>query len=148
MDEATRQEVQSQPRPAVGDKRKNLLKAIDLENHPSRHKEKRAKHRSFKPGLSTFPTSKQPSIKIQDIDSSEPARVPLSKIVMPASSQPSQRVPMNLLENEDLAWERFEKDVIGEDVVACYNMSLREFEHSTVHDLFKVCNYFYLILSW
>ena len=148
MDEATRQEVQSQPRPAVGDKRKNLLKAIDLENHPSRHKEKRAKHRSFKPGLSTFPTSKQPSIKIQDIDSSEPARVSLSKIVMPASSQPSQRVPMNLLENKDLAWERFEKDVIGEDVVACYDMSLREFEHSTVHDLFKVCNYIYLILSW
>ena len=42
---------------------------------------------------------------------------------------------MNLLENEDLAWERFEKAVTGEDVAACYDMSLKEFEHSSVHDL-------------
>ena len=54
---------------------------------------------------------------------------------------------MNLLENEDLAWERFEKAITGEDVATCYDMSLKEFEHSTVHDLFKVCNYFYLVLS-
>nr|POE89028.1 hypothetical protein CFP56_60423 [Quercus suber] len=36
VDEATRPKAQSQPRPAVGDKRKNLSKAIDLENLPSR----------------------------------------------------------------------------------------------------------------
>jgi len=66
VDEATRQEVQSQPRPAVRDKRKNLSKAIDLENLPSHRKEKRAKHRSSKPGLPTLPTSQQPSIQIQD----------------------------------------------------------------------------------
>jgi len=51
---------------------------------------------------------------------------------------------MNLLENKDLAWERFVKAVTGEDVAMCYDMSLKEFEHSAVHDLFKVCNYFYL----
>ena len=45
---------------------------------------------------------------------------------------------MNLLENEDLV-ERFKKAVTNEDVVACYDMSLKEFEHSVVHDLFKVC---------
>ena len=28
-----------------------------------------------------------------------------------------------------------------EDVVAWYDMSLKEFEHSVVHDLFKVCNF-------
>ena len=54
---------------------------------------------------------------------------------------------MNLLENEDLAWERFEKAVTNEDVVMCYDMSLKEFEYSAGHDLFKVCNYFYLVLS-
>ena len=37
------------------------------------------------------------------IDLSEPTRVPPSKTIVPTSSQPSQRVPMNLLENEDLA---------------------------------------------
>ena len=48
---------------------------------------------------------------------------------------------MNLLENEDLAWERFEKAVTGEDVVACYDMSLKKFEYSSVHDLFKVISF-------
>ena len=28
-----------------------------------------------------------------------------------------------------------------ENVVTCYDMSLKEFEHSVVHDLFKVCNF-------
>ena len=46
VDEVLRQGVQSQPCPSVGDKRKNLSKAIDLGNLPSRRKEKRAKHRS------------------------------------------------------------------------------------------------------
>ena len=48
---------------------------------------------------------------------------------------------MNLIENEDLAWERFQKAMTDEDVAACYNMSLKEFKHSAVHDLFKVCNF-------
>ena len=48
---------------------------------------------------------------------------------------------MNLLENEDLVWERFEKAVTGEDVAACYDMSLKELEHSGVHDLFKVITF-------
>ena len=38
-----------------------------------------------------------------------------------------------------------------EDVAACYDMSLKDFEHSGVHDLFKICKlliyiYIYLIL--
>ena len=66
---------------------------------------------------------------------------------MPTSSQPSQRVPLNLIEKEDLAWERFEKVMTDENVAVCYDMSLIEFEHSAVYDLFKVCNYFYLVLS-
>ena len=87
--EAIKQEVQTQPRPAIGDKRKNLSKTIDLENFPSRCKEKRAKHRSsklevIKLGLPTLPTSQQLSIQIHDIDSSKPAKVPLSKTTMPA----------------------------------------------------------------
>ena len=56
-----------------------------------------------------------------------------------ASSQPSRRVPQNLLENEDLTWERFKKVVTDQDVVTCYDMSLKGFEHFGVHDLFKVC---------
>ena len=53
---------------------------------------------------------------------------------------------MNIIENEDLAWERFEKAMSNEDIVVCYDMSLKDFEHSGVHDLFKVCILFCLIL--
>ena len=142
VDEANKPEAQSQPCLVVGDKRKNLSKAIDLENLPSHCKEKRAEHKPsklqvVKPGLPVVPPIQQPSIQIHDVDI-EPARDPPSKTILPASSQPSQRIPMNFLENEDLAQERFEQAVTGEDVAACYDMSLKEFEHSGVHDLFKV----------
>ena len=71
-----------------------------------------------------------------------------------ASSQPSQRGPSNIIENEDLAWERFQNVVSDEDIKTCYDMSLKDFEHSGVHDLFKVNNclclvfiiFFFLIL--
>jgi len=55
---------------------------------------------------------------------------------------------MNLIENEDLAWERFEKAVSDEDIAVCYDMSLKDFEHFGVHHLFKVCNFiFYLVFA-
>jgi len=45
---------------------------------------------------------------------------------------------MTLLENEGLAWERFNQAVTNEVVAVCYDMSMKEFERSTVHNLFKV----------
>ena len=89
-----------------------------------------------------LPTS-QPFVQIFDVDSSAPVEITPSKTTAPASSQPSQRIPMNLIENEDLAWERFEKTVFDEDIATCYDMSLKDFEHSGVHDLFKVCNFIF-----
>ena len=32
--------------------------------------------------------------------------------------------------------------VTDADVMTCYNMSLKDFKHSGVHDLFKVCKLF------
>ena len=57
---------------------------------------------------------------------------------MPATSQPSPQVLTNIIENENLAWERFQKAVTDEDINVCYDMSLKDFEHSGIHDLFKV----------
>ena len=34
--------------------------------------------------------------------------------------------------------------VTDADVAACYNMSLKDFKHSSIHDLFKVCKLFLL----
>lgn len=53
---------------------------------------------------------------------------------------------MNIIENEDLAWECFRKAMSDEDIDVCYDMSLKDFEHSSVHDLFKVCILFCLVL--
>ena len=55
-----------------------------------------------------------------------------------ASSQLPPRVSTNIIENENLAGERFEEAVKDEDITVCYDMSLKDFGHSGVHDLFKV----------
>ena len=141
MDEAIRPEAQSQPCPSARDKRKRLSKTLDLGNLPSRRGSKKAKHgsskaRVIKPGLPN-PPSQQTPVQIYDLDSSVPLEVIPSKVTAPTSSQPP-RIPMNLIKNDDLVWECFKKAVSGEDVAACYDMSLKDFEHSSVHDLFKV----------
>ena len=116
-------------------------------NLPSRRREKKAKHRSSKPKniQSTPSISIHEPGDVQILDDSElkdpPMQVP-STTKAPSSSQPSKQVPQNLIRNEDLAWERFRMAVTDADVMACYNMSLKDFEHSGVHDLFKVCKFF------
>ena len=146
MDKVVKQGVQSQPHPSVGDKRKSLSQGVDLGNLSSRRREKKAKHRLSKPRdvQSTPPILpiQEPFVQILGVDS-EPKDPPSvqfpSTVNVPTSSHPSQQVPQNLIGNEDLAWERFEKVVTDEEVMACYDMSLKDFEHSGVHDLFKVC---------
>ena len=98
------------------------------------------------------PPQSQPSIQIVDVDlstliESTPSKTPSSKIpssksTVPGSSQPST----NIIENEDLAWERFQMAVLDEDINICYNMGLKEFQHSGVHDFFKVCSCSFIVL--
>ena len=123
VDKGNRPETQSQPRPSAGDKRKALSKNLDLVNLPTR-RGKKAKHGSSKPVKPSLPTS-QPFIQIFYVDSSIP-------------------VEITPFENEDLAWEHFKRAVSDEDINTCYDMSLKDFEHSGVHDLFKVCNFIFV----
>jgi len=53
---------------------------------------------------------------------------------------------MTFLRNESLAWNRFKQVVKDEDVTIHYDMSVREFERSTIHDLFKVYMFFFIFL--
>ena len=48
VDEAVKQGVQSQPRPPISEKRKNILSRVDLGDLPSR-RGKEKKHKSTKP---------------------------------------------------------------------------------------------------
>ena len=94
-------------------------------------------------------------ILILDLEPKDPSSKKFSSIVhAPTWSLPSKEVPQHLLGNEVLAWERFMTAVTDVDVSACYNMSLKDFEHSGVHDLFKVSFiyiyiyiYIYLVLN-
>ena len=145
-DEAAGQEA-FQPRLVAGDKRKNLSLGVDLGNLPSRRREKKPKHKSSKPKdvQSTPLVSVTEPVDVQILDDPEPKDSPVhipSVTKARSSSLPSQQVPQNLIGSEDLAWERFGTAVTDTDVAACYNMSLKDFEHSGVHDLFKVCKLF------
>ena len=139
--EENRPKTQAQIRSSAGEKRKPLSKNLDIGNLPSR-RGKKAKHMSSQAVKPNSPPP-QSSIRIYDVDSSTPtettsSKTPPSKTTAPAMSQPSALVPTNIIENENLAWERFQKAVTDKDINVCYDMSLKDFEHSGVHDLFKV----------
>ena len=57
--------------------------------------------------------------------------------------EPIINEPMTLLRSETLAWHRFKQVVKTEDVSIGYDMSVREFECSTIHDLFKALTYIF-----
>ena len=117
--EGARHEVESQVRSSTGDKRKTLSKNLDLENLPTR-RSKKTRHSSSQAVKPNPPSSHQPA-QVFDVDSSTPvettlSQTPPSKITVSTSSQPSQKVSSNIIENEDLAWERFKNAVTDEDI--------------------------------
>ena len=65
-------------------------------------------------------------------DPTPPAKAPRK----PHSSKPSDR-PSNLVLDENYAWRTFKGIVTDNEVNECYNMSVKEFECSGIHDLFK-----------
>ena len=123
-------------------KEKNISSRVDLGDLPNRLGRDK-KHKSSKPqGVKSPPASTLESpVQILALDP-EPKDPPSKKISSmvhaPTSSTAPKEVPQHLLENEDLAWEGFSRAVTDVVVGACYNMSLKDFEHSVVHDLFKV----------
>ena len=101
IDEETMQKgTHSQPRLAIGDKRKTLSMMIDIGSLPSHRGHKKVNYKSFKsrvvkPDLVVPPTpAKPPSVQILDEEQSNLELTP---------SKTSKSAPMNLLENEDFA---------------------------------------------
>ena len=52
-------------------------------------------------------------------------------------SKPSKRSP-NLVLDEGYSWKTFKGIITDNEVNSCYNLLARDFEHSAIHDLFKV----------
>lgn len=66
----------------------------------------------------------------------------LESSIVPLVEEPAT-ASHTFVRSESLAWNRF-KTVVKEDgVMACYDMSVKEFEHSIVHDLYKVFFFVY-----
>ena len=128
------------------EKRKTMSKKLDMGNLPSRQGNKRSRVDSSMPSKTPAvvvlnPTTPLTTTVQPPVASKADTPLPCPDVVLSNSSpkaNPPEDGPMTLLRSENLAWSRFKQVVRNEDVSICYDMSGKEFEHSTIHDLFKV----------
>ena len=116
---------------ASSERKKMVSKRMDTGNLPSRRGNKKQKV--------DLPTKSIAVVVLNYLAPTTKSRADTSS-TRPGvnASKPSRIAPMTFLESEDLGWEKFNQAVTDKDVAICYDMSMKEFEHSTVHDLFKV----------
>ena len=124
-------------------KSKTISSAMDLDDLPSRHGPK--KQKSSKTSLPKVPKFTPPTVNLDeplvDVEpvqtvhpvQSDPPPQPKASRSFEASDRPS-----NLVLDESYAWRTFKGIITDREVNECYNMSVKEFECSGVHDLFKV----------
>ena len=127
-------------------KSKSISSAVDLDDLPSRRGAKKQKPvKAPIPKVPKFipPTVNldEPPVDVEPVQTVHPVQTdppPSAKNSRkPSPSEPSDR-PSNLVLDENYAWRTFKGIVTNNEVNECYNMSVREFEHSGIHDLFKV----------
>ena len=125
---------------------KSISSAVDLDDLPSRRGPK--KQKPSKTSLPKVPKFAPPIVNLNDllvdvepVQTIHPVQTdrhpPPKASHKPSSSEPSDR-PSNLVLDEGYAWRTFKGIVIEREVNECYNMSMKEFERSGIHDLFKV----------
>ena len=130
-------------------KAKPISSAVDLDDLPSRRGPKKQKPvKADKASLPKVPKFVPPTVNldeslvdvelVQTIHLIQTEPTPPAKTAhKPPSSEPSDH-PSNLVLDENYAWRTFKGIVTDNEVNECYNMSVKEFEHSGIHDLFKV----------
>ena len=126
-------------------KSKPISSVVDLDDLPSRRGPK--KQKSGKTSLPKVPKFVPPTVNLDEpLVNVEPVQIvhpvqsnplpPPKASRKPSSSEPSNR-PSNLVLDESYAWRTFKGIVTDREVNECYNMSVKEFERSGIHDLFK-----------
>ena len=130
-------------------KSKSISSAVDLDDLPSRRGAK--KQRPVKTPIPKVPkftpptvNLDEPPVDVEPVQTVHPVQAdppPSTKNSRkPGPSEPSDR-PSNLVLDENYAWRTFKGIVTDNEVNECYNMSVREFERSGIHDLFKVSSF-------
>ena len=119
---------------------------MDLDDLPSRRGLKKQKpSKTSLPKVPKFTPSTvnldDPSVDVEPIQTVHPAQTdpppPQARTRKSSSLEPSDR-PSNLVLGESYTWRTFKGIVTEHEVNECYNMSVKEFERSGIHDLFKV----------
>ena len=129
-------------------KAKSISSVVDLDNLPSRQGPKKQRPiKADKASLPKVPKFVPPTVNLDEspvnvepvqtihpiqTDPTPPAKTPRK----PHPSKPSNH-PSNLVLDENYAWRMFKEIVTDNEVNECYNMSVKEFERSGIHDLFK-----------
>ena len=135
--------VLTQSRPVASEKRKTISKMFDTGSLLSCRGNKKPKHGLFT--LSKL-TVVQTNLSIPPTTSNQPlrAKTPLPDVSLslkPFAAAPPKSCLLTLLRSEGLAQDRFQQAVTNKDVTICYDMFMKEFEQSTVHDLFNVFSF-------
>ena len=120
---------------------------MDLDELPSRRgakKQKPVKTSIPKVPKFTPPTMNldDPPVDVEPVETVHPVQTDLPPSSVknsrkPSPSKPSDR-PSNLVLDESYAWRTFKGIITDHEVNECYNTSVREFERSEIHNLFKV----------
>ena len=129
-------------------KAKPISTTVDLDDLPSCRGPKKQKSKADKAPLPKVPKFVPPMVNlnespvdvepVQTIHPGQSKPTPQTKTpCKPPSSEPSNR-PSNLMLDESYAWRTFKGIVTDNEVNEYYNMSVKEFERSGIHDLFKV----------
>ena len=82
-------------------------------------------------------------VPVQTTPSVQPENLPLPVTKAPHWTHPSEptKRPPYLVLDEGYAWRSFKGFITKHEVNACYNMSMKDFERSAIHDLFKVSSF-------
>ena len=82
-----------------------------------------------------------PPVDVEPIQTVHPIQTDPPPAKTPRKPYPSESFerPSNLVLDESYAWRMFKGLITDNEVNSCYNMSVKEFERSGIHDLFKVC---------
>ena len=137
-------------------KSKSISSVVDLDDLSSRWGSKKQK-----PGKTSLPKVPKftpptmnlddPLVDVEPVQTIHPVQTdpppPAKTSRKPSSSEPSDH-PSNLVLDEGYAWRTFKGIVTEREVNECYYMSVKEFERSGIHDLFKVSLSLFLVCKF
>ena len=134
-------------------KRKIISSSVNLGDLPSRRGPK--KQKPSKNPLPKVPKFTPPMVDLDDpvvnmvlIQTIPPVQTdppPQTKTSRKTHPSESSKQPPNLVLDEGYAWRMFKGIITDNEVNSCYNMSMKDFERSAIHVLFKVYKFHSLL---